>query len=444
MTDKDDAPDGYDATNPGAATNDDLTKEEIAAATAQSRRLPKEIYVLVAAAFIVALGYGIIAPVLPQFAASFNFGVTAATIVVSSFAFFRFVFSPTSGRLVDSFGERRIYITGLLVVAASTAAVAFAQNYWQLLIFRGLGGIGSTMFSVSAMALIIRLAPIDARAKASSIYATAFLVGNIAGPVLGGAMAGWGMRIPFIIYAVGLLIAAIVVRVFLASTAEAGSSTKLGRARLEAAKGDPQQEVMTFRQAWQDSAFRSAMLSAFVQGWSAMGIRVAIYPLFAIQALKADTAVAGLALTMFAIGNASAVTVVGRFADTYGRKPFIQWGLLVLGLTTAALAFTDSIWLFFVFSIVAGIGSGLSNPAQQATVADVIGRERKGGRVLSRYQMALDGGAIVGPIIAGAIVDRFDYSWAFLLTGLLSVLAAAFWFTGRETRPRVVREPDAA
>src|SRR5699024_2808731 len=112
------------------------------------------------------------------------------------------VFSPSSGRLVDAFGERRIYITGLLIVAASTAAVAFAQNYWQLLVFRGLGGIGSTMFSVSAMALIVRLAPVDARAKASSTYATAFLVGNIAGPVLGGAMAGWGMRIPFIIYAV--------------------------------------------------------------------------------------------------------------------------------------------------------------------------------------------------------------------------------------------------
>src|SRR5699024_7594063 len=132
----------------------------------------------------------IFAPVLPQFAASFDFGVTAATIVVSSFAFFRFVFSPSSGRLVDAFGERRIYITGLLIVAASTAAVAFAQNYWQLLVFRGLGGIGSTMFSVSAMALIVRLAPVDARAKASSTYATAFLVGNIAGPVLGGAMAG--------------------------------------------------------------------------------------------------------------------------------------------------------------------------------------------------------------------------------------------------------------
>ena len=167
-----------------------------------------------------------------------------------------------------------------------------------------------------------------------------------------------------------------------------------------------------------------------------MGIRVAIYPLFAIQALKADTAVAGLALTMFAIGNASAVTVVGRFADTVGRKPFIQWGLFVLGVTTAALAFIDSIWLFFAFSVIAGVGSGLANPAQQATVADVIGRERKGGRVLARYQMALDGGAILGPIIAGAVVDRFDYSWAFLLTGVLGVIAAGLWFFGRETRPR--------
>lgn len=439
MTNNEDAAndDAKQAATNENATHDDMTNEDAEQAAASSRRLPKEIYVLVAAAFIVALGYGIIAPVLPQFAASFNFGVTAATIVVSSFALFRFVFSPSSGRLVDAFGERRIYLTGLLVVAASTAAVAFAQNYWQLLIFRGLGGIGSTMFSVSAMALIIRLAPIDGRAKATSTYATAFLVGNIAGPVLGGAMAGWGMRIPFIIYAVGLLIAAIVVRVFLASTASEGSSTKLGRARLEATKNEKQMEVMTFRQAWQDSAYRSALVSAFVQGWASMGIRVAIYPLFAIQALKADTAVAGLALTMFAIGNASAVTVVGRYADTYGRKPFIQWGLLVLGVTTAALAFTDSIWLFFIFSIVAGVGSGLANPAQQATVADVIGSERKGGRVLAKYQMALDGGAILGPVIAGAVVDHFDYSWAFVLTGILCLMASAFWFIGRETRPRV-------
>src|SRR5699024_5510144 len=134
--------------------------------------LPADIWVLVSAAFIVAIGYGIIAPILPQFAASFDLGVTAASIVVSSFAFFRLLFAPMGGRLVDKLGERRVYVVGLLIVAASTYAVAAATTYWQLLLFRGLGGIGSTMFTVSAMALIIRIAPPEARGKATGAYAS--------------------------------------------------------------------------------------------------------------------------------------------------------------------------------------------------------------------------------------------------------------------------------
>ncbi|MGO1399520.1 MAG: MFS transporter, partial [Brevibacterium yomogidense] len=173
--------------------------------------LPTDIWVLVSAAFIVAIGFGIIAPILPQFAASFDLGVTAASIVVSSFAFFRLVFAPMGGRLVDKLGERRVYVVGLLIVAASTYAVAAATTYWQLLLFRGLGGIGSTMFTVSAMALIIRIAPPKARGKATGAYASSFLFGNILGPVVGGMLAGLGMRIPFVIYATGLLLAAAVV-----------------------------------------------------------------------------------------------------------------------------------------------------------------------------------------------------------------------------------------
>ena len=43
---------------------------------------------------------------------------------------------------------------------------------------------------------------------------------------------------------------------------------------------------------------------------------------------------------------------------------------------------------------------------------------------------------ITGAVIAGAVVDHFDYSWAFLLTGVLGIIAAGLWFFGRETRPR--------
>ncbi len=92
-------------------------------------------------------------PALPTFARSFDVSVTAASIVVSAFAFMRLAFAPVSGKLVSALGERPVYVWGIIVVGLSTGACAFAANYWQLLILRSLGGVGSTMFTVSAVAL---------------------------------------------------------------------------------------------------------------------------------------------------------------------------------------------------------------------------------------------------------------------------------------------------
>ncbi|WP_238072503.1 MFS transporter, partial [Rhodococcus zopfii] len=181
--------------------------------------LPREIWVLVSASFVIALGFGLVAPALPQFARSFDVGITAATVVVSAFAAMRLAFAPASGALVQKLGERPVYITGVLIVALSTGACAFAQTYWQLLVFRGLGGIGSTMFTVSALGLIIRIAPPDARGRVSGLYATSFLLGNIGGPLVGGALVGFGLRVPFVIYAVSLLVAAAVVGISLRGSA---------------------------------------------------------------------------------------------------------------------------------------------------------------------------------------------------------------------------------
>ena len=159
---------------------------------AERIRIPREIWVLVAAAFVIALGFGLITPVLPQFAQSFGVGATASSVVVSAFAFFRLVFAPVCGRLIAVLGERPVYLIGLLVVAVSTGATAFAGSYWQLLVFRGLGGIGSTMFTVSAVALLVRLAPATIRGRVASAYGSAFLLGGIGGPVVGGALGGLG------------------------------------------------------------------------------------------------------------------------------------------------------------------------------------------------------------------------------------------------------------
>nr|WP_307038118.1 MFS transporter [Arthrobacter sp. B3I4] len=376
---------------------------------------------MLVAAFLIALGFGLVAPVLPQFATTFDVGATAAAVIVSIFAFMRLVFAPAGGALIVRLGERPIYVTGLLIVAASTAACAFAQNYWQLLVFRGLGGAGSVMFTVASMALVVRLAPPESRGRVSGAYASAFLIGNVCGPIVGGLLAGFGLRVPFLAYAAALVLAAAVVQ------------TQLSHVPAGARDAGAAAPAMLLRDALRDSAYRAGLASSFANGWATFGVRMATVPLFAVAALGAGSSSAGWALAVFAAGNAAALTFSGRLADTLGRKPMMLAGLVVTGLATAGIGFTHHLPEFLVASTVAGIGSGLLGPAQQAAIADVVGNERSGGRVLAVFQMTSDSGAIVGPVIAGLLADRLGYGWAFGVTGGVLLAAAVGWVLARET-----------
>lgn len=387
------------------------------------RALPKEIWILVTGSFIVAVGMGIVAPALPTFAASFDVGVTAASMVISGFAFMRLAFAPVSGRLVSWFGERPIYVWGITIVGISTTACAFAGSYWQLLVFRGLGGTGSTMFTVSALALLVRLSPPHLRGRASGLWATSFLLGNISGPIIGGLVVGFGLRVPFLTYGAALFIAAFV------------GWALLRNSTLAAPQQDTAAPALTVGGALRLRSYRAAMLSNFANGWAVHGVRIALVPLFVAEVLRSDQALAGAALSVFAAGNAIVLLGSGRLADRIGRKPLVLAGLLVSAVGSASLGLTESVGWFLVASAVAGMGAGLLNPAQNAAVADMIGSQGKGGPVLAAFQMASDLGAILGPLVAGLLADSVSYAAAFGVTGLTAVLAMLVWFGAPETRP---------
>src|SRR5690625_1160463 len=143
-----------------------------------------------AVALCVALGFGIVAPAIPLFARQFGVGATAAGAVVSAFALTRFLSGLAAGRLVDAVGQRRGLMLGLVVVGVSSVLAGLAQNYPQLLILRGVGGIGSAVFGVGAMSLVLKVASRNMRGLAVSIYRSGFLIGGITGPALGGAEIG--------------------------------------------------------------------------------------------------------------------------------------------------------------------------------------------------------------------------------------------------------------
>jgi MFS family permease len=383
--------------------------------------LPREVWLLVSANVVVALGYGVVAPVLPQYARHFGVSISAATFVITAFAVLRLVAAPPAGFLVQRMGERRVYISGLIIVALSTGACAFADTYWQLLVFRSLGGLGSAMFTVSSLGLMIRISPADARGRVSGLFSSGFLVGSVGGPVLGSLTAGFGLAAPFVIYGAALLVAAAVVFFSLRGSAIVAAE-------------DTAEAPVSVREVLRHRAYRAALFSNFATGWAAYGLRIALVPLFVVEGLGRGTGFAGLALATFAIGNVSVVIPSGYLSDKIGRRKLLLVGLTVSAVSTAAVGYTTSLPTFLAAAYVTGAATGIFVSPQQAAVADIVGSKARGGTPVALFQMMADFGSIFGSMAVGKIAELASFDTAFLVSGIVLGLAALGWVFAPETR----------
>lgn len=409
--------------------------------------LPKEVAVLSAIAFFVAIGFGILAPALPVFAKTFDVSALQASAVISSFALMRFVFAPIAGGLVDRLGERIVLSSGLLIVAISSAVAGLSQTYLQLIAFRGVGGIGSSMFTVSAMALLLRVVDSNQRGRAAGAFQGGFLLGGVAGPAVGGVVVAISIRAPFFVYAASLFIAAIVTMVF------------LSRARLldreEKVSGGQANKLQELRGALSNKAYQAALGTNLIAGFVSFGLRSSVVPLFVVEALQRGPSLSGFGFLAAAAVQAIMLLPAGRMADTDGRRKALLYGsiatavgmivltasdIAVNGLGSTALLGTI---LFFVSMAIQGFGAAFLGSAPSAVVGDVMGG-RKGGIVVATFQMMSDVGAIIGPLLAGLLVDLFDFNWAFAAGAALALVPIALVLRMPETLTKTAnsREKD--
>ncbi|MGH3321683.1 MAG: MFS transporter [Streptosporangiaceae bacterium] len=384
------------------------------------RGLPREVGVLTAVAFMIALGFGIVAPALPVFAHQFGVGRTAAAAVISVFAFVRFVSALGSGRLVDRFGERLLLAAGIGIVAVSSLLAGLSQSYVQLVVLRGAGGLGSALFTISAFNLLMRSVGPDLRGRAAGVYQSGFLIGGITGPTLGGLLTAVSIRAPFFVYAGTLAVAGTIGLVFL-------SRARLGKRPAEEHK----EERVTLTEALRSSAYRAALATNLAAGWSFFGVRSAIIPLFVVEGLHEDPLWTGVGFAVASCTQALSLLPAGRLADTRGRRPSMATGILIAATSMAVLAAVPSLPGFLVAMVLLGPGASFLTVASGAIVGDVA--SGRSGKVVAAYQMSRDAGTITGPLAAGALAQTLSYEASFAASAGILGVAAGLAVTSRET-----------
>jgi MFS family permease len=353
--------------------------------------MPRPVPVLAIIAFLVALGFGIVSPVLPVFARTFGVNTLAAGAVASSFAFVRVASLPMAAKLARRLAERRVIVAGVLIVAVSSAVCAAATTYWQFLIARAAGGVGSAMFTIGATTLLFSVTPSERLGRASGLFNGGFVLGGMTGPVLGGILTGASLRAPFIVYAIGLGVAGVVAWTMLPIHGDTTAMVAVEDAEVP------------LRVAVRDRRYVAAVMSAFAQGWQSNGVRSLVVPLLVVETLAKPASWSAWAFGAAAAAQALTLYGSGWITDRVGRRIALVVGSVVTGLLGLAFIAPGSYTVLVVVLCLYGVGASLASTSAQASVGDAIGR--RGGPALAGYQMAGDVGQIVGPLAAGALLD---------------------------------------
>ena len=384
--------------------------------------LPREVQVLVVVAFFVALGFGILVPAIPLFARSFGASNFLAGMVVAVFAGTRLISAPIWGRLVAPVGERTIMTVGIGFVAFSSFLAGFSQDIWQLIVLRGVGGLGSAMFTVSAFSLLLRVSDPEQRGRSSAAFQGGFLLGSLAGPAVGVPLVQWSLRAPFFFYAGTLTVAALVALVALRG------------ARLTVrAEGEREHD---FKEAIRNRSYISALVNSFVSGWAQSGVRSLLMPLLVVYGLGQEPGWVAAGIFISAVVQWLALGPAGSMSDEKGRKPPLLIGeLLALGSMLALAAFS-TLPVFLVTMAVFGVSGALIGSSSAAVVGDVV--QGRGGTSVAAYQMSSDAAVLVAPLVLGAITAGDDYTVGLLLSAAVTAIGVAFVATMPETRRRAV------
>src|SRR5438445_7967462 len=162
----------------------------------------RSVRVIMLITFVIMLGFGIIAPILPLYARSFGVGYGDAGLLISAFAFTRLVMDLFAGPIVDRYGERAAATGGLVFVAISSVLTGLAPTFVLAVVFRGAGGAGSSVLFAALYSYLLKVVPKHRMARTLGVFYGSFNVGFIAGGPIGGVIAHLlGLAAPLFVYA---------------------------------------------------------------------------------------------------------------------------------------------------------------------------------------------------------------------------------------------------
>ncbi len=187
-----------------------MAGEQEAVAPRRAHRPLATLGVLVGLA-LGALDATVVGPAMPQIVDALN-GVELYFLVTAVFLVTSTATTPVWGRLLDLFGRRVFHLVGVIVFLTGSALCASAHSMLELVIFRGIQGLGAGALIPASFTMVADLYPLEERAKMQGLVGAVWGLSSIVGPPLGAYLTNhWGWRSVFYVnLPIGLFAAVLV------------------------------------------------------------------------------------------------------------------------------------------------------------------------------------------------------------------------------------------
>jgi len=368
--------------------------------------------------FIDLIGFGVIIPLLPFFAEHFDATPSTVGMLMATYSLGQFVAAPFWGRTSDRLGRRPIMLITLLGGGLSYILLGFASSLWMLFAARALGGFMAGNIS-TAFAYVADITSPENRAKGMGVIGAAFGLGFIAGPAIGGILAGpdpltANFQLPAFA-AAALSLSAFTMAVFILKES---LSVDVRRSLSEKPKA---KRARQFKDALSRPNVGMIILLSFLATFVFSGMETT-FAMWSERRFDWGPQQNGYIFAF--VGILSAIIqggLVGRLVKRFGESSLIVQGAAALAIGVLLIPFSYSLPILLVAMVIMAYGFSVINPAMNSLISQQVGPEEQGG-IMGVSRSATTMARVLGPVWAGMLFAVVGMNWPYFSGAALMIV----------------------
>ncbi|MBZ0201186.1 MAG: MFS transporter, partial [Ignavibacteriaceae bacterium] len=353
------------------------------------------------------MGVASLTPAFPQIAIALNLTMEQAGLLITFFTLPGVFLTPVLGVAADRFGRKKVLVPSLFLFAIAGTACFFARDFYILLLFRLLQGIGGASLGSLNVTLIGDLFSGKDRASAMGFNASILSIGTASYPAIGGALAMLSWHAPFLLPIAALPVGLVVLY------------------KLDITQPKNQQNLINYLKATIVGVKRKEIAGIFLTSVVTFiilyGSYLTFFPFLLAHSFNANTLVIGLMMSSMSIVTAITSSQLGKLAAKFSAVTLLKIAFALYTLSLILIPFMNVIWFLFLPITIFGIAHGINIPGLQTLLADYSPAEQRAA-FMSLNGMVLRLGQTLGPVVMGALFVTFGINGVFLSGALIALL----------------------